>query len=271
MGLQYILPHHFLSLLMRGITRIHWAPFKNAFIGRFIRLYKVDMNLAIKSKATDFSCFNDFFTRALKPEVRPLATEKNALLSPVDGAISEFGLIKQGRLIQAKGIDYSLTELLGDNDALSERFQEGQFITIYLSPKDYHRIHMPITGQLKGLDFIKGRLFSVNTTTSRLVPRLFARNERLVNLFGTRAGDMALIMVGAIFVSSMQTVYNGVANAKNSQTFDKVSLNAGAEMGRFNMGSTVILLFEKDKIQWSNRLKVAKTLKMGESIGIFLD
>ena len=267
-ALQYILPHHLLSAIMRGITRISWKPFKNKFIKQFIKLYQVDMDLAIKTKATDFNHFNDFFTRKLKPESRPLDKTKNTILSPVDGAVSEFGKIESSTLMQAKGIQYSLSDLLDGNQQQIEKFKEGYFLTIYLSPKDYHRIHMPIAGKLSALNFIKGRLFSVNTTTTRLVPRLFARNERLLNLFDTEAGNMALIMVGAIFVSSMQTVYNGVANQKNSQINTEVSLNAGQEMGRFNMGSTVILLFEKDKITWSEMLEIGKTVKMGEKIGV---
>jgi len=267
-ALQYILPHHLLSAIMRGITRISWKPFKNKFIKQFIKLYQVDMDLAIKTKATDFNHFNDFFTRELKPESRPLDKTKNTILSPVDGAVSEFGKIESSTLMQAKGIQYSLSDLLDGNQQQIEKFKEGYFLTIYLSPKDYHRIHMPIAGKLSALNFIKGRLFSVNTTTTRLVPRLFARNERLLNLFDTEAGNMALIMVGAIFVSSMQTVYNGVANQKNSQINTEVSLNAGQEMGRFNMGSTVILLFEKDKITWSEMLEIGKTVKMGEKIGV---
>ena len=266
---QYLLPHHFLSKIIQGITRIQWQPFKNRFINKFIQAYQVDMSIATREDPKSYDSFNDFFTRQLKPAARPISDVENAIVSPVDGMISEFGEIKNKQLIQAKGIEYSLQDLVHNNQDLIHRFENGFFLTIYLSPKDYHRIHMPITGTLEYLNFIKGRLFSVNTTTTRLVPRLFARNERLLNHFNTKAGGMSLIMVGAIFVSSIETVFNGIATKKSSQSYPAVTFQTGEEVGRFNMGSTVILLFEKDKIQWHKDLSVGKTVKMGEQIGIF--
>jgi phosphatidylserine decarboxylase len=274
--LLYILPHHLLSELMYWLTRLEWMPLKNLLIKLAINLYKIDMGLAAEPDPAAYPCFNAFFTRALRPEARPLAAETDAVLSPVDGAVSQAGRIEDGRIFQAKGQDYSLEELVGGDQELAQAFEDGQFATIYLSPRDYHRIHMPLGGSLQQMVHVPGRLFSVSPSTTRAVPRLFSRNERVINLFQTEAGPMAVIMVGAIFVASMDTVWAGTVAPVHRciQCWDyankglpPVELAKGAEMGRFNMGSTIVLLFGKDAVEWSNQLQPGWKLEMGQRIG----
>ncbi|VAX10652.1 Phosphatidylserine decarboxylase [hydrothermal vent metagenome] len=278
-GLLYILPHHLLSQVMFWITRCEWRPFKDFMIRQAIKLYNIDMHLAAEPDPSTYRCFNDFFTRALRPDARPLATEKDAILCPVDGTVSQAGQIEGGRIFQAKGHDYSLEELVGGDEELAKAFADGSFATIYLSPKDYHRIHIPLTGKLKKMLHIPGRLFSVSPSTTRTVPRLFSRNERIVNLFETEAGPVAVIMVGAIFVASMDTVWTGtVAPLSRSvrdwsytgETSAPPEFERGAEIGRFNMGSTVILLFGKDVMEWSQTMQADNQICMGERIGTIL-
>ena len=274
--LLYLLPHHLLSQAMHWLTRIEWPPLKDRLIKGAIRLYRVDMGLAVQQDPTAYPSFNAFFTRALQPAARPLAGEPSAVLSPVDGAVSQLGRIEDGRIFQAKGQSYTLRELLGDDSEWCERFAEGHFATLYLSPRDYHRIHMPLAGELKKMLHIPGRLFSVSPSTTRVVPRLFSRNERVINLFETEHGPMAVIMVGAIFVASMDTVWAGTV-APLSRRISQwrygqqkpvapVTLDKGDEMGRFNMGSTVVLLFPKDAIEWSDQLSADTKVQMGQQI-----
>lgn len=275
-ALLYLLPHHLLSRAMHWLTRIEWPPLKNRLIQGAVRLYRVDLELAVEQDPTRYASFNAFFTRALKPDARPLAEEATAVLSPVDGAVSQLGRIENGRIFQAKGQSYTLSELLGEDSAWCNQFAEGHFATLYLSPRDYHRIHMPLAGELKKMLHIPGRLFSVSPSTTRVVPRLFSRNERLVNLFETPQGPMAVIMVGAIFVASMDTVWSGTvapAERRISQwhyghqpTTEPVTLDKGAEMGRFNMGSTVVLLFAKDTVEWNAELSADSKVQMGQRI-----
>lgn len=274
--LLYILPHHLLSELMHWLTRCEWAPLKNLLIKLAINVYKIDMGLAAEPNPAAYPCFNAFFTRALRPDARPLAAEANAVLCPVDGAVSQAGRIEDGRIFQAKGQEYSLEELLGGDKEMTHAFEDGHFATIYLSPRDYHRIHMPLGGSLKQMTHVPGRLFSVSPSTTRTVPRLFSRNERVINLFETEAGPMAVIMVGAIFVASMDTVWAGTVapGHRRIQNWDysgkalaAVDLEQGAEMGRFNMGSTIVLLFGKDAVAWSELLQPGWKLEMGQKIG----
>ncbi len=274
--IQYLLPHHLLSRMMYLIARSEWRPLKDFIIRNIIDIYGVDMEQAADPEPGNYRSFNDFFTRALKPDARPIASAKDALISPVDGAISQYGKIQQGRIFQAKGHDFSLNELVGGDPKATEMFEDGSFITIYLSPRDYHRIHMPITGTLKKMIHVPGRLFSVNPVTTRNIPRLFSRNERVVNLFETEAGPVALIMVGAIFVSSMDTVWAGTITPESRRTttweYGKkstaaIKLQRGQEMGRFNMGSTVILLFGKDAVRLAEELQPETKLQMGQQIG----
>lgn len=274
--LLYLLPHHLLSRAMHWLTRVEWPPLKDRLIKGAVRLYRVDMNLAVQQDPTAYSCFNAFFTRALRTEARPLAGDPAAVVSPVDGAVSQCGRIENGRIFQAKGQSYTLQELLGEDAEWCAQFADGHFATLYLSPRDYHRIHMPLSGKLKKMLHIPGRLFSVSPSTTRVVPRLFSRNERLVNLFETEHGPMAVIMVGAIFVASMDTVWAGTvapATRRISQwrygpqpPTEPVILEKGEEMGRFNMGSTVVLLFQKDAIAWSDALSADTKVQMGQQI-----
>ena len=273
--LLHLLPHHFLSRIMHWLTRCEWKPLKNAMIQAAIKLYKVDMDLAEQTSPESYPTFNAFFTRSLKAGVRPISTAATDIISPVDGTVSQMGDILDGNIFQAKGQDYSLDELLGGYSEWVRRFNNGKYLTIYLSPRDYHRIHMPLGGKLKRMLHIPGRLFSVSPSTTRTVPRLFSRNERVVNLFDTDKGPMAVIMVGAIFVASMDTVWAGTV-APTSQRINHwdyeetekipVELIKGDEMGRFNMGSTVILLFEKDAIEWTDGLAPNVKLQMGQTI-----
>ena len=207
--LLLLLPHHLLSQLMYWITRIEWPPFKDWLINRVIRIYRVDISQAESPHLRDYKHFNAFFTRALRSDLRPVAQEPNAVVSPVDGTVSQLGTISGGRIFQAKGQDYTLAELLGGESRWSELFEDGEFATVYLSPRDYHRIHMPLSGNLVQMSHIPGRLFSVSPATTRVVPRLFSRNERIVNIFETEVGPAALIMVGAIFVAGMDTAWAG--------------------------------------------------------------
>jgi len=274
--IQYLLPHHLLSSIMYLITRSEWKPLKDLIIRNIINIYNVELNQAADTDPSHYRSFNDFFTRELKPDARPIAPGKETLASPVDGAVSQSGKIEQGRIFQAKGHDFTLHELVGGDPKITEMFDDGSFATIYLSPRDYHRIHMPITGTLKKMTHVPGRLFSVSPSTTQNIPRLFSRNERIVNLFDTEAGPMALIMVGAIFVSSMDTVWAGTVTPKSRRTTSweygkkstaAIKLQRGQEMGRFNMGSTVILLFGKDAVELAAELQPETRLLMGQQIG----
>ncbi len=273
--LQYLLPHHLLSQVMYWITRSEWKPFKNFLIRNAIHLYRVDMSIAAEHDPESYRSFNDFFTRAVRPEARPLAADKQAIACPVDGAVSQAGRIENGRIFQAKGHDFTLSELLGGDPKWTAAFTGGHFATIYLSPRDYHRIHMPLEGTLKKMLHIPGRLFSVSPVTTRAIPRLFSRNERIVNLFDTDAGPMAVIMVGAIFVASMDTVWAGTVTPSRLQVrsweYGKkssagIKLKKGAELGRFNMGSTVVILFGKDAVEWEDMLQPENKVQMGQKI-----
>lgn len=274
---QYILPHHALSQLMSRITHSENSKLKNWLIRQIVQHYGVDMNEALEQDMSAFKNFNAFFTRELKAELRPFTDAPNAIACPADGVISQVGYLDDGRIVQAKGKTFTAVELLGGSVERAAPFQQGAFATIYLSPKDYHRLHMPLTGTLQEMVHIPGRLFSVNTTTSQTVPRLFARNERVCCLFDTPAGPMALVLVGAIFVSSIETVWQGVITPPSQTTIRSWSyqdtaphLSIGDEMGRFNMGSTIIILFGKDKMRWDSEFCAEKTVKLGERMGDFL-
>jgi phosphatidylserine decarboxylase len=272
--LQYPLPHHPLSRVMHKLTRCENRFFKNVFIKTIIALFKVNMAEAQETNLDAYPSFNAFFTRLLKPEVRPLCPEKGAVLCPADGAVSQLGKIANGRIFQAKGKDFSAVELLGGDVERAKPFANGSFATIYLSPRDYHRLHMPLRGTLRQMIHVPGRLFSVNAATTNNVPGLFARNERVVAMFDTEVGPMALVLVGAIFVASIETVWHGEVTpptatevriwdyAKNPLILDK-----GAEMGRFNMGSTIVVLFGENAISWEEALAAGDAVRMGQKIG----
>jgi len=272
--LQYLLPHHLLSLMMLALTRWQNRIFLNQFTPWFIKQYKVDMTIAENEDWKSYSSFNHFFTRAIKPEHRPICSAEH-IASPVDGCVSQAERINDGLIIQAKNHHYSMHTLLGNLPAeKTAHFNNGHFSTLYLSPKDYHRIHMPIDGELKEVIHVPGRLFSVNPATARTIPRLFARNERVVCLFDTAIGPMAVVMVGAIFVASIETVWQGVItpptrfSIRSWQYSDnKISFKRGDEIARFNMGSTVILLFGENKMDWNDNLVPEQKIIMGQNIG----
>ena len=266
--LQYLLPQHLLSKLMFRFARIENTWLKNTFTHWFVKSYKVDLSEANREQVEDYTHFNDFFTRSLKPNARPVAD--SAIICPVDGAVSQVGVINNTQILQAKGRDYSVEQLLG-NDPRSAEFSDGFFTTIYLSPKDYHRIHMPYDGKLISMDYIPGDLFSVNQQTAQKVDNLFARNERVVCYFETEFGLCAFVLVGAIFVGSMQTVWHGQINPpykKQVQHFDyqdqNITLKKGEEMGRFNMGSTIIMLSPNQDNPFN--LSELEVVQMGQAL-----
>lgn len=264
----YVLPHHALSRVIFRLTRIQ-SPWVQPAIRRFVQAFKVNMAEAEQPDIAAYSSFNAFFTRALRPGLRSWAAGGGVLASPVDGTISQFGLIRDGRIFQAKGHEYSALELLGGDAERAAPFLNGQFMTIYLSPRDYHRIHMPLDGALREQVYVPGRLFSVAGHTARTVPRLFARNERVVALFDTELGKMALVLVGAINVAAIETVWGGLVTPPNgnrvSQTaYSGVRLQKGEEMGRFNMGSTVIVLLENPALRWDGRCAPELPVRLGE-------
>lgn len=269
----FLLPQHFLSALMHRFMRIEATGFKNFQISRFIKLFNVNMSEAEREKPEQYRHFNDFFTRALKSDVRPDQSSDSQLCCPVDGAVSELGDIEGDQLIQAKGHYFSLADLLAGDQRLTKTFQNGTFITIYLSPRDYHRIHMPVDGILKQMIQVPGQLFGVNKASVKAIPRLFARNERVINIFDTPAGPMALIEVGAIFVGSIETVWHGEVSPPRRKSVkywdyqDTIKLHKAQEMGRFNMGSTVVLLFADKKIEWSTAMQPEVPVKLGEVLG----
>jgi phosphatidylserine decarboxylase len=272
--LQYLLPQHALSRVVLVLTRVRIPWFKNLLIRGFLKLYPVDMSEAGESDPYRYGSFNEFFTRALKIDARPIAAETGAIASPVDGTVSECGDIEQDALLQAKGRHYSLRELLAEQD-WATRFEGGRFATIYLAPFNYHRIHMPVEGQLLDTVYVPGRLFSVNAVSAQHIPRLFARNERVLTLFDTAFGRCALVMVGAMNVGSMATVWAGditpaarrVVAHVPAASAAPVRLRVGEELGRFNMGSTVILLFEPDRMRWNPRLEAGSIVRLGQPIG----
>ncbi|HLW74290.1 MAG TPA: archaetidylserine decarboxylase [Gammaproteobacteria bacterium] len=275
--LQYPVPQHLISRLTHRLTRIHRPGFKDWMIADFIRRFGVDMTEAAQSDPGAYPTFNAFFTRALKTGARPLDKTQDSIVSPVDGTVSQIGAIAAGRIFQAKGREFTTLELLGNGAESAAHFSDGAFTTLYLSPRDYHRIHMPVGGMLTRMLHVPGRLFSVNPPTTRAVPRLFARNERVACLFDTDAGPLALVMVGAMNVASIETVWAGEVTPPRRprvQVWDykpgDVKLEKGDEVGRFNMGSTVILLFAKDRIRWESGYGPGSAVCMGRKLATLI-
>lgn len=270
----FIMPQHGLSRLVGRLTHWRWRTWKDLLIRLFIRHYQVDMSDALEQDYHRFENFNAFFTRELRPGTRPLSADARVIACPVDGSISRIGAIDDALIIQAKGHDYSVADLLGGDKTLSGTFRNGRFATLYLSPRDYHRIHMPVDGSLLSMQLVPGRLFPVNPPSTRTIPRLFARNERVINIFSTEIGTMALVMIGALCVGSMDTVWAGTvapcgsrAQLRQQYTPGAVTLEGGQEVGRFNMGSSVILLFEADRMEWLAHLKAGDAVRMGQELG----
>lgn len=272
--LQHWAPQHAISRAAGWLASTNIAPIKNTFIKWFVKRYQVDMSLALEEDPLAYESFNAFFTRALKPDARPIHNHPQSIVCPADGAISQIGKIQEGRIFQAKGQSYSVLELLGGEEDLAAQFIDGSFATVYLSPRDYHRVHMPYGGKLRAMVSIPGELFSVNTATANKVPRLFARNERAAAIFDTDIGPMAVVLVGAMIVAGIETVWDGQIApfasrevATSLYPYQNIKLKKGDEMGRFKLGSTAIILFAKDKVEWSKKYTAGAPTKMGEIIG----
>lgn len=274
--LQYSIPHHSLSRLIGRLAECEAPWFKNRLVTWFAKRYQVDMSLAAQEDLTAFKNFNDFFTRELKPDARPIDDNPDSVVCPADGVISQIGSIKHGRIFQAKGHSFSANELLGGDSERSKEFKNGTFCTVYLSPKDYHRVHMPVSGTLREMIYVPGRLFSVNQTTAENVPELFARNERVVCIFDTDNGPMAVVLVGAMIVASIETVWAGLitpptrelrAFSYRPEDRQPITLQKGDELGRFKLGSTAILLFAENKVDWLEEMKANCAVQMGQALG----
>lgn len=270
--IQYCLPQHTLSRLIGYLADSENPWLKSKLIQLFSHFFPINIAEAAPDNYEQYASFNAFFTRALKPGARPIVQEPNAIASPADGAISEIGIIKNDQLLQAKGHHYSLLALLGGDTALAEQFNNGAFATIYLSPKDYHRVHMPLAGTLQQTRYVPGKLFSVNQTTANNVPGLFARNERLICVFDTDSGPMIVILVGAMIVAAIETVWAGqvAPQAKKITAIDMtqtIALDKGGEMGRFKLGSTAIVLFPENTVAWNESLTNGTPIQLGELLG----
>ena len=279
-ALQHLLPQHGISRLVLAATRSRSPAFKNALIRLFVRGFKPDMADAVEIEPTAYASFNEFFTRALREGTRPVDADPRAIVSPVDGTVSEAGAINTDRLLQAKGHEYTLRALLAGNGAWERTFAGGSFATIYLAPYNYHRIHMPLAGELRESFYVPGRLFSVNRTTAQLVPGLFSRNERVFCGFDADGTPFGVILVGALNVGSMATVWHGDVTPRKHREVTALpvtdvlaakALPKGAEMARFNMGSTVILLLPPGAAEWDGTMRPGQTLRMGERIGTLRD
>ena len=268
---QYLLPKQALTTLAGKFASLQGGKLTTSAIRRFVARYNVNMTEAANPEIASYATFNDFFTRALKPGARPLAEAD--LVCPVDGAISQFGAIEKDQIFQAKGHSYSTTALVGGDAQLAPRFENGHFATLYLSPRDYHRIHMPCAGELTRMIHVPGDLFSVNPTTARGVPGLFARNERVVCVFESAQGPFVLVLVGATIVGSMATVWHGQVNPPRPGSLrqwdyaaGQVSLGQGDEMGRFLLGSTVVMLFPQGPLRFSADWAPARPVRLGEAM-----
>lgn len=275
--LQHVVPQHLLSRIVGWFasTKIDWI--RKLFIRQFIKTFNVNMTEALNENPDSYACFNDFFTRELKPDARTMELGDNTIISPADGCFSQLGRITNGRIFQAKGHAFTATELLGGDTHGAANFQNGKFATIYLSPKDYHRLHMPLSGKLRYMTYVPGDLFSVNPTTTENVPNLFARNERLVCVFDTAVGPVAMVLVGAMIVAAIETVWAGQVTPykKSIQTtrYDShldIHLKQGEEMGLFKLGSTIILLFPENAIAWEEKIRADMPVTLGQKIGSIL-
>jgi phosphatidylserine decarboxylase len=273
---QYVTPQLTVSRLAGWLADTDSSPaIKNRVVHWFIERYGVDMSEALEPDPDAYPSFNAFFTRELKPGLRPIDQRESILVSPVDGAISQLGSVTDDRVFQAKGQSFSLTELLGGDHQRASEFANGEFATIYLSPKDYHRIHMPMAGTLRAMTYVPGKLFSVNPTTAAQVPNLFARNERVACVFDTEAGPLAMVLVGAMIVGSMETTWAGVVAPDSSDVSTStyshpdrpIRFAKGEEMGRFRLGSTVVLVMPKGAVAWNDDRKAGQTVRLGEALG----
>jgi phosphatidylserine decarboxylase len=272
--LQYLMPKQAMTLFAGKVASARWGTVTTSLIRWFVGHYHVDMNQAVDPDIRNYPTFNDFFTRAFKPGTRPIA--QSDLVCPIDGAISQFGRIERGQVFQAKGHSYSTTALVGGDASLGATFDDGAFATLYLSPRDYHRIHMPCDGRLVRMIHVPGALFSVNPVTARGVPGLFARNERVVCVFESRHGPWVLVLVGATIVGSMATVWHGVVNPPRPGRLrewdyrDKpLDLKKGDEMGRFLLGSTVVMLFPSPAMRFDDAWAPEAPVRVGQAMADF--
>ena len=268
---QYLIPKQAITQFAGMVARARAGHLTTRLIAWFVARYGVNMGEAANPDLASYATFNDFFTRALKDGARPLAGAD--LICPVDGAISQFGAMAGNQIFQAKGHHYSSTALVGGDAALAARFDDGSFATLYLSPRDYHRIHMPCDGRLSRMIYVPGALFSVNPTTARGVPGLFARNERVVCVFETARGPLVLVLVGATIVGSMATVWHGLVNPPRSAAVrvwsyedQSIVLKQGDEMGRFLLGSTVVMLFPKGPLQFNPAWSPGGAVRLGQAM-----
>ncbi len=276
--LQYLLPRYALTALVHRLARSRSVRVKNALIERFVKLYDVDLEGVREPVPDGFASFNAFFTRALEADARPIAEEARAIVSPVDGTVSAAGRIEGDHIFQAKGRQYSVADLLFLDTDRARTFENGRFATIYLAPYNYHRVHAPLAGALDALHYVPGDLFSVNAATAKYLPRLFARNERLVMHFDTADGPAALVFVGALNVGSISTPWTGEIRPRRRGSSESIepgthprALEAGDLLGWFNMGSTVILLLPDGSAEWDDALRAGATLRMGQRIGTRLN
>lgn len=267
---QFLIPKRALNRFAGWMANLRILRIKNYLIQDFVQRYQVNMTEAVESNPLNYASFNEFFIRRLKPDARPIAAAN--VVSPVDGCISEIGYLSDGQLLQAKGHSYSVAALLGGDESHAATFQAGCYATLYLSPKDYHRVHMPMEGHLQEMIYIPGSLFSVQPTTARVIPNLFAKNERLVAVFSTEWGLMAMVLVGAAIVGSMGTVWHGdLTRGSQIKRFqypkDTIVLAKAMEMGYFKLGSTVIVLFaNRDQLQWLDHLRAGDTIQLGQAL-----
>jgi phosphatidylserine decarboxylase len=278
--LQHIVPQHPYSRLMGWLTHCEWPWLKNYLIGLFIRRYQVDMRDALINDPYQFKHFNDFFTRALKQGTRPLPIDPSTVVSPVDGAVIECRIVQNTALMQVKGQAFDTHALLGGDSERSAAFIGGDLISLYLAPRDYHRVHMPVTGKLREMVYIPGKLFSVNPLTTEHIPNVLARNERVVSIFDTEIGPVALILVGAMIVASIETVWAGIVaptKIPGIQTwrYDQAPatqpvLQRGEEMGRFQFGSTVVVLFPPNTLSFAENMRANAPVQLGQPLGILI-
>lgn len=271
---QYLIPKQLITIIAGKLANLEAGKLTTAVIGWFVKRYKVNMLEAVDPNISSYKSFNEFFTRPLKLDARPL--EKVDFICPVDGAISQFGKIEADQIFQAKGHYYSTAALLGGNESSARKYQDGHFACLYLSPKDYHRIHMPCDGELQRMTYVPGALFSVNPTTAQGVPGLFARNERVVcEFYSEQHGNFVMVLVGATIVGSMATTWHGLVNPPRSAGIrewsynDKnIKLKQGDEMGRFLLGSTVVMLFQENSLGFNEAWHAEKSIKLGEVMGM---
>ena len=270
--MQYLLPQRLLGRCIYRVTRCEWPVLKTPLIRWFARRYRVDLEEADRSNLADYSSFNDFFTRALRPDARPIAAGDLTLLAAADGRVTEHGTAADGQALQAKGMFYCVEELLGERPPSAANARLGDFVTIYLAPYDYHRVHVPLSGTLTAARYIPGKRFSVNATTARTIPNLFCRNERLVLWLSTAIGPVAIVLVGALNVASLSTPWLGEISSARARFWDAQAVPAdplppGAELGRFNLGSTVVTVLPSGSVAWDAVVGCEETVRMGMRLG----